>query len=199
MQQCASCLKSTFSNQLKATTILSVRRKNQVVMVGDGQISLGPTIFKNDARKVRKIGDKIVCGFAGTLADCTTLLELIEKELEQYPGQLLRSAVNVAKTWRTEKQFRNLQADMILADPNIMLLLDGSGNVIEIKDGVIGIGSGGSFAQSAAKALYDIDEINTEDLTVKSMKIAAELCIYTNDNFVVEKIDCEPPVVINNL
>jgi ATP-dependent HslUV protease subunit HslV len=160
-------------------------------MIGDGQISIGHNIFKNDAKKVRRLGDKIVCGFAGSLADCTTLLELIEKELEQYPGQLLRSAINVAKTWRTEKQFRNLQADMVLADPSIMLLLDGSGNVVEIKDGVIGIGSGGSFAQSAAKALFEIDEISTDDLALKSMKIASELCIYTNDNFVIERIDCE--------
>ncbi len=194
MQNICTC-KGTLTQQLRATTILSVRRKNKVVMIGDGQISIGHNIFKNDAKKVRRLGDKIVCGFAGSLADCTTLLELIEKELEQYPGQLLRSAINVAKTWRTEKQFRNLHADMVLADPSIMLLLDGSGNVVEIKDGVIGIGSGGSFAQSAAKALYEIDEISTDDLALKSMKIASELCIYTNDNFVIERIDCgETPI-----
>lgn len=196
---CSSC-RNHLQETLKATTILSVRRKNQVVMIGDGQISIGHNIFKNDAKKVRRLGDKIVCGFAGSLADCTTLLELIEKELEQYPGQLLRSAINVAKTWRTEKQFRNLHADMVLADPNIMLLLDGSGNVVEIKDGVVGIGSGGSFAQSAAKALYDIDEIPTGELARKAMTIAADLCIYTNHNFVVETIDVDDsPVKINNL
>ena len=191
---CYQC-KNSLNNTLKATTILSVKRKNQIVMIGDGQISIGSNIFKNDAKKVRRLGDNIVCGFAGSLSDCTTLLELIEKELEQYPGQLLRSAINVAKVWRTEKQFRNLQADMILADSKIMLLLDGSGNVVEIKDGVIGIGSGGSFAQSAAKALYDVDEVSTEELALKSMKIAADLCIYTNDNFVTEKINCEPDII----
>ena len=194
---CVHC-KNSLSNTLKATTILTVRRQNKIVMIGDGQISIGSNIFKSDAKKIRKLGDNIVCGFAGSLADCTTLLELIEKELEQYPGQLLRSAINVAKVWRTEKQFRNLQADMILADPKIMLLLDGSGNVVEIKDGVIGIGSGGSFAQSAARALYEVEEISTDELALKSMKIASDLCIYTNDQFTIEQINCEPEI-LNNL
>jgi ATP-dependent HslUV protease subunit HslV len=177
------------TNQLQATTILGVKRKNKVVMIGDGQISHGSTILKKDAKKIRKLGDKIIAGYAGSLADCTTLLELIEKELEQYPNQLLRACVNVAKLWRTDKLYRNLHADMVLIDPTIMLLVDGSGNVVEFKDGVLGIGSGGQFAQAAARALYDVEEISTDELALKAMKIASDLCIYTNSNFVIESLE----------
>jgi ATP-dependent HslUV protease subunit HslV len=184
---CKSCLKH--SSQLHGTTVLAVRRQGQVVMVADGLMTLGHTRFKTDTKKLRRFSDNIICGFAGSVADCQTLLESLEGEIETYPTDLLRSCVNLAKTWRTNRAYRGLSASLVVCDPNLMLNLDGHGNVIEIKDGVIGIGSGGIYAQSAAKALYDVDHLSTEDVALKAMKIAADLCIYTNSNFTVEKLE----------
>ena len=184
---CHSCLNN--SHQLHGTTVLAVRRMNKVVMVADGLMTLGHTKFKTDTKKLRRFSNNIICGYAGSVADCQTLLENLESEIETYPTELLRASVNMAKTWRTNRTFKNLSASLIVCDQNIMLNLDGHGNVIEIKDGVIGIGSGGIYAQSAAKALYDVENLSTEDVALKAMKIAADLCIYTNSNFTIETLD----------
>jgi ATP-dependent HslUV protease subunit HslV len=183
---CQQCLKH---NTLHGTTVLAVRRSNKVVMVADGLMTLGHTKFKSDTKKLRRMTENIICGYAGSVADCQTLLENLESEIEAYPTELLRACVNLAKTWRTNRSFKDLSASIVISDPKIMLNLDGHGNVIEIKDGVIGIGSGGIYAQSAARALYDIDHLSTEDVALKSMKIAADLCIYTNSNFTIETLD----------
>lgn len=158
-------------------------------MIGDGQISLGPTVFKTTARKVRKLTPTVMTGFAGSAADCLALLELLEKEFEKYPDQTLRACMNLAKLWRTDKIHQRLQCDIIVSDPEITILLDGSGNCIEIEEGVVAIGSGGLYAQSAAIALLDIDGMSAEDIALKSMGIASNLCVYTNSNFTVEKLD----------
>jgi ATP-dependent HslUV protease subunit HslV len=178
------------SNEAKhGTTVLAVRRPDKVVMVADGQMTLGHTRFKNDTKKLRRLNENIIAGFAGSVGDAQTLLENLESEIEAYPQDMLRACLNLAKTWRTNRSFRRLHASLIVCDAKTMLNLDGDGNVIEIKDGVIGIGSGGIYAQSAAKALYDIQEISTEEVALKAMRIAADLCIYTNSNFTIETID----------
>ena len=183
------CKKCANDNSLHGTTVLAVRRLDKVVMVADGQMTLGHTRFKTDTKKLRKMGDNIVCGFAGSVADAQTLLESLESEIETYPTDLLRACVNLAKTWRTDRSFKNLHASLIVCDPKIMLNIDGQGNVIEIKDGVLGIGSGGVYAQSAARALYDVENLSTEDVALRAMKIAADLCIYTNSNFTIETLN----------
>lgn len=183
------CKKCANDQKLHGTTVLAVKRLDKVVMVADGQMTLGNTRFKSDTKKLRKMGDNVVCGFAGSVADAQTLLESLESEIEAYPTDVLRACLNLAKTWRTNRSFKHLHASLIVCDPKIMLNLDGDGNVIEIKDGVLGIGSGGIYAQSAAKALYDIDGLSTEDVTLKAMKIAADLCIYTNSNFTMEVLE----------
>lgn len=187
MSICKKCAHE--ATKLHGTTVLAVKRLNKVVMVADGQMTLGRTRFKNDTKKLRKLAENIICGYAGSVADCHTLLDHLEAEIETYPTNLLRACTNLAKTWRTNRAFRNLSANIVVADSNVMLNLDGDGNVIEIKDGVVGIGSGGIYAQSAAKALYDIEELSTEDVTLKSMRIAADLCIYTNSNFTIETLN----------
>jgi len=184
---CKKC--SNDSNQKHGTTVLAVRRLDKVVMVADGQMTLGHTRFKNDTKKLRRLNENIIAGFAGSVGDAQTLLENLEVEIEAYPQDMLRACLNLAKTWRTNRSFRRLHASLIVCDSKIMLNLDGDGNVIEIRDGIIGIGSGGIYAQSAAKALYDIDGISTEDVALKAMKIAADLCIYTNSNFTIESLD----------
>ena len=185
---CSNC-SSHSKNQLHGTTVLAVKKNNKLVIIADGQMTLGDTRFKSDTKKVRRINDNIICGFAGALADCTSLIENLESEIEAYPNDLLRASVNLAKTWRLNKQFRNLQASLIVADSKHLLNLDGSGNIIEINEGIIGIGSGGIYAQSAAKALYSIDNLSSEEIAFRSMKIAADLCIYTNDHITFEKLD----------
>lgn len=172
-----------------STTILTVQRRNKVVMIGDGQVSLGPTVFKNDAKKVRRINESVICGFAGSAADALTLVDRLENQIEKYPNQTLRACVNVAKAWRTEKYLKHLEASLIVVDKEHIIELDGSGNVIEIHGGVLGIGSGGLFALSAAKALLHHTEMDAEEIAEKAMKIAADLCIYTNHNWVKEKLE----------
>ena len=171
------------------TTILSVRKGGKVVVAGDGQVSVGQTIMKGNARKVRPIGKgDVIAGFAGATADAMTLFERLEAKLEQYPGQLMRACVELAKDWRTDKYLRRLEAMMIVADRHTTLVLTGNGDVLEPEGGVIGIGSGGNYALSAARALADMD-LTAEEIVRKAMKIAAEICVYTNNNLTVESLD----------
>jgi ATP-dependent HslUV protease subunit HslV len=162
---------------------------NKVVLVADGLMTLGSTRFKNDTKKLRRLTNNIICGYAGSVADCQTLLEYLEGQIELYPTDLMRASINLAKTWRTNRGFSYLSANIIVCDPSRVLNIDGQGNVIEINEGVLGIGSGGIYAQSAAKALYEIESLTTEDVALKAMKIAADLCIYTNSNFTMEVLE----------
>jgi ATP-dependent HslUV protease subunit HslV len=172
------------------TTILSVRKNGQVVVGGDGQVSLQNTILKPSARKVRKLaGGKIIAGFAGSTADALTLLERLETKLERHPGQLMRAAVELAKDWRTDRYLRRLEAMMAVADAEISLLLTGQGDVLEPDDGLIGIGSGGPFALAAARALIDVDGLSAEGIVRKAMTIAAGICVYTNTHLTLEVIE----------
>jgi ATP-dependent HslUV protease subunit HslV len=171
------------------TTILSVRKAGSVVIAGDGQVTLGQTVIKSNARKVRRLSDgKIIAGFAGATADAFTLFERLEGKLEQHPGQLMRACVELAKDWRTDRYLRRLEAMMAVADENISLVLTGTGDVLEPEDGLIAIGSGGNYALSAARALIDIEALNAEAVALKAMEIAAKICVYTNDSLTVEKI-----------
>jgi ATP-dependent HslUV protease, peptidase subunit HslV len=171
------------------TTILSVRKGGSVVIAGDGQVSLGQTVIKSNARKVRRLGDgSVIAGFAGATADAFTLFERLEAKLEQHAGQLTRACVELAKDWRTDRYLRRLEAMMAVADKTVSLTLTGNGDVLEPEDGLIGIGSGGAFALSAARALIDIDGLDAEEIARRSMKIAAGICVYTNESIVVEKL-----------
>lgn len=170
------------------TTILSVRKGGRVVIAGDGQVSLGPTVIKGNARKVRRIGGgQILVGFAGATADAFTLLERLEGKLEKHPGQLTRACVELAKDWRTDRYLRRLEAMMAVADKDVSLVLTGQGDVLEPEDGIIAIGSGGNYALAAARALIDT-EIDAEAIARKAMKIAAEICVYTNGNLTIESL-----------
>lgn len=176
--------------QWHGTTILSVRKGNQVVIAGDGQVSVGPTIMKSNARKVRWLANgKVMAGFAGATADALTLFERLEAKLETYPNQLTRACVEMAKDWRTDRYLRRLEALMAVADENVSLILTGNGDVLEPEDGLIGIGSGGSYALSAARALIDIDDLSAEEIARKSLHIAADICVYTSHELTLEKID----------
>ncbi|WP_374140124.1 ATP-dependent protease subunit HslV [Sphingomonas sp.] len=171
------------------TTILSVRRGGKVVIVGDGQVSMGQTVMKPNARKVRRLGDgSVIGGFAGATADAFTLFERLERKLEQHHGALLRAAVELAKDWRTDKYLRNLEAMMIVADKEVTLILTGNGDVLEPLGGIAAIGSGGNFALAAARALTDY-EPDAETLARKAMKVAADICVYTNENLTIEALD----------
>jgi len=172
-----------------ATTILSVRKDGQVVMAGDGQVSMGQTIVKGNAKKVRRIGNgQIITGFAGATADAFTLFERLEAKLERHPGQLLRACIELAKDWRTDRGLRHLEAMMAVADKDVSLLLSGTGDVLEPEGGIIAIGSGGNYALSAARALIDVDGLDAEAIARKAMKIAGDICVYTNHNLVLEKL-----------
>lgn len=172
------------------TTIIGVRRDNEVVVGGDGQVTLGNTVMKNNAKKVRRLyKDQVLAGFAGATADAFTLFEKFEGKLEKYGGHLTRSAVELAKDWRTDKMLRNLEALLIVADKDVSLLISGNGDVIEPQDSIIAIGSGGSFAQASAKSLYENTDLSAEDIVKKSLHIASEICIYTNSNLTIEKIN----------
>ncbi|HEY8017339.1 MAG TPA: ATP-dependent protease subunit HslV [Dongiaceae bacterium] len=171
------------------TTILSVRKQGQVVIAGDGQVSFGNTVIKSNARKVRRLGKSdVIAGFAGATADAFALFERLEAKLEQHPGQLSRACVELAKDWRTDRYLRRLEAMMAVADKNVSLVLTGTGDVLEPEDGLIGIGSGGNYALSAARALIDIDGLDAEAIARKSMSIAADICVYTNRNVTVESL-----------
>jgi ATP-dependent HslUV protease subunit HslV len=172
------------------TTILSVRRGGKVVIAGDGQVSLGQTVIKSNAKKVRRLGGgQILAGFAGATADAFTLFERLEAKLEQHPGQLARACVELAKDWRTDRYLRRLEAMMAVADRNVSLVLTGTGDVLEPEDGLIGIGSGGSYALAAARALVTVDGLEARTIAERAMKIAAEICVYTNSNVVIESLE----------
>jgi ATP-dependent HslUV protease subunit HslV len=173
-----------------STTILAVRKGSRVVVIGDGQVSLGDTVMKGNARKVRRIGEKgeIIAGFAGATADAFTLFERLETKLERFPGNLQRAAVELAKDWRTDRFLRNLEALIIVADATHLLVITGRGDVLEPDRPIAAIGSGGNYALAAARALYDY-EADAETLARKAMQIAADICVYTNANFVVETLD----------
>src|SRR3984885_6681527 len=192
----ASCrcgfLKETMSDQSlptwHGTTIIMVRKGGQTVIGGDGQVTIGQTIIKGNAKKVRRLakGD-VIGGFAGATADAFTLFERLEAKLEQYPGQLMRAAVELAKDWRTDRYLRRLEAMMIVADPQVSLVLTGTGDVLEPENGVMGIGSGGNYALAAARALLDT-ELDAEAIVRKAMAIAADICVYTNRSVTVETL-----------
>ena len=172
------------------TTILCVRRDGHVAMAGDGQVSLGQTVVKGNARKVRRIGagGAVLSGFAGATADAFTLLERLEAKLERFPGQLERACVELAKDWRTDRYLRRLEAMMAVADKDRTFTLTGNGDVLEPEDGVVAIGSGGNYALSAARALMAVDGLSAEEIARRAMKIAADICVYTNGNDIVESI-----------
>jgi ATP-dependent HslUV protease, peptidase subunit HslV len=174
------------------TTILTVRKGGRVVVAGDGQVSLGQTVIKSNARKVRPLGSgDVIGGFAGATADAFTLFERLEAKLEKYPGQLTRACVELAKDWRTDRYLRRLEAMMLVADRTTTLVLTGTGDVLEPERDVMGIGSGGNYALAAARALLDTD-LPAEAIARKAMAIAAEICVYTNGNVVVESLEAAP-------
>ncbi|MFM5906970.1 MAG: ATP-dependent protease subunit HslV [Novosphingobium sp.] len=174
--------------QWHGTTIIGVRKGGKTVIAGDGQVSMGNTVMKPNARKVRRIGDgSVIAGFAGATADAFTLFERLEKKLEQHRGQLMRAAVELAKDWRTDKYLRNLEALMIVADKDIMLILTGNGDVLEPEEGIAAIGSGGNYALSAAKALTDYED-DAEKIARRAMAVAADVCVFTNDRVTVETV-----------
>jgi ATP-dependent HslUV protease subunit HslV len=178
--------------QWHGTTILSVRKGAQVVIAGDGQVSFGQTVIKSNARKVRRLGKgEVIAGFAGATADAFALFERLEAKLESYPGQLTRACVELAKDWRTDRYLRRLEAMMAVADAGASLVLTGTGDVLEPEDGLIGIGSGGSFALAAARALIDLDYIDAEAIARKSLTIAAGICVYTNDSIILESLSAK--------
>ena len=175
------------------TTILCVRRDGRVAMAGDGQVSLGQTVVKGNARKVRRIGTgaeggTVLAGFAGATADAFTLLERLEAKLERFPGQLERACVELAKDWRTDRYLRRLEAMMAVADKDRSFTLTGNGDVLEPEDGVIAIGSGGNYALAAARALMAVDGLSAEEIARRAMKIAADICVYTNNNVIIETL-----------
>ncbi len=171
------------------TTIVSVRRNGAVVVAGDGQVSLGNTVVKGNARKVRRIGGgNVLAGFAGATADAFTLLERLETKLERFPNQLERACVELAKDWRTDRYLRRLEAMMIVADKERSFTITGNGDVLEPSDGAVAIGSGGNYALAAARALLTMPELTAEEIARRAMKIAADICIYTNENLIVETL-----------
>jgi|TARA_R110002072_G_scaffold12038_3_gene53003 ATP-dependent HslUV protease subunit HslV len=172
------------------TTIVAVQKNSQTVIAGDGQVSLGQTVIKGNARKVRRLGKdgQVIAGFAGATADAFTLFERLEAKLETYPNQLTRACVELAKDWRTDRYLRRLEAMMIVADKQSVLVLTGTGDVLEPEDGVIAIGSGGNFALSAARALMSVDALSAEEVARKAMAVAASICVYTNESVTLEHV-----------
>ncbi|MFN0085314.1 MAG: ATP-dependent protease subunit HslV [Blastocatellia bacterium] len=180
---------SSNSRRIRSTTILAVRREGKVVIAGDGQVTMGDTIMKSKARKVRRIyNDKVIAGFAGATADAFSLFQRFESKLEQFHGQLNRAAVELAKDWRTDKMMRNLEALLVVADPQSTLVISGTGDVIEPDDGVVAIGSGGPYALAAARALVEHTHMSAREIAEAAMKISGEICIYSNRNLVIEEI-----------
>jgi len=177
--------------EMHATTILSVRRNGKVVIGGDGQVSLGNTVMKGNARKVRRLyKGQVLAGFAGSTSDAFTLFERFEAKLEKHSGHLTRAAVELAKDWRTDRMLRRLEALLLVADKEASLILTGNGDVVEPEDSLMAIGSGGSYAQSAARALLDNTELSAREIVEKGLHIAADVCVFTNHNLVIEELDC---------
>lgn len=178
--------------QFHGTTILSIRRNGKVVIGGDGQVSMGNTIMKGNARKVRRLyGDRVLAGFAGATADAFTLFERFEGKLEKHSGNLVRAAVEMAKDWRTDKVLRRLEALMTVADSKASLILTGNGDVIEPENYLMAIGSGGTFAQAASRALLENTKLSARAIVEKGLSIAADICVYTNHNFTIEELDSD--------
>ena len=179
--------------ETRGTTILAVKDAHGIAMAGDGQVSMGQAVaLKHKARKVKRVyKDRVLTGFAGATADAFTLFERFEAKLEEFSGNLLRASVDLAKDWRTDKYLRRLEAMLLVADARTMLLIGGTGDVIEPDDGILGIGSGGPYAQSAAKALIRHSDMSASDIATKAMEIAAEICVFTNDNIVVETLESD--------
>jgi len=177
------------SSKIRSTTVLFVRRSDKIAMAGDGQVTLGETIIKGNARKVRRIfNDEVLVGFAGATADAFSLLSKFETKLEQYQGQLERAAIELSKDWRTDKYLRHLEALLIVADKNLAFLISGKGDVISSDEGLLSVGSGSMFALAAARALLKHTELSAKEIAVESLKIASEICIYTNSDIVIEEI-----------
>ena len=176
---------------IKSTTIIGIRKANLVVIAGDGQASFGNTVMKANVKKIRRLGqdNSVISGFAGSTADAFALFERLEAKLDQYKNQLKRACVELAKDWRTDRYLRRLEAMMIVADKDVSLLLSGTGDVIESDDGILAIGSGGPYANSAAKALIKNTDMDAEKIAIESLNIAADICIYTNHNIISEKIE----------
>lgn len=173
----------------QGTTILCVRRNGKTAIGGDGQVTMGNTVLKQNARKIRKIyGDKVIAGFAGATADAFTLFEKFEQKLEKYRGNITRAAVELAKDWRTDKILRRLEALLVVADQEHTFIISGTGDVIEPEEGIAAIGSGGPYAQAAARALYENSELSAKEIIEKAMTIASAICIYTNDNITIEEL-----------
>src|SRR6201992_1270643 len=171
------------------TTILAVRKAGKVVIMGDGQVTMGAQIVKSNARKVRRLSDgKVIAGFAGATADAFTLFERLEAKLEKHPGQLMRACVELAKDWRTDRYLRKLEAMMAVADKDVSLILSGTGDVLEPEDGLIGIGSGGPFLLAAGGALIAVPDLSPEEIARRAMRIAADICVYTNNNIIIETL-----------
>ena len=176
--------------QFRGTTILSVRRNGKVVIGGDGQVSMGQTVMKGNARKVRRLHNStVIAGFAGGTADAFTLFERFEAKLDKHQGNLLRSAVELAKDWRSDRALRRLEAMLSVADRDVSLIITGNGDVLEPEQGIVAIGSGGSYAQSAARALLENTDLSPRDIVTKSLEIAGDICIYTNRNFTIEALE----------
>jgi ATP-dependent HslUV protease subunit HslV len=185
--------------RIRSTTILAVRHKGQIALAGDGQVSLGNTVMKHQAKKVRRLyHEKVITGFAGATADAFTLYDKLEQKLEQYKGNLLRASVELAKEWRTDKYLRKLEAMLIAVDKDYSLLLSGTGDVIEADKGILAIGSGGPYAQSAALALVDHSDLDAEEICRASMEIAASICVFTNNSIIVETIKEEEKIKEEN-
>jgi ATP-dependent HslUV protease subunit HslV len=178
--------------KIRGTTILSVRRAGKVVIGGDGQVSMGNTVMKGNARKVRRLyKGQVLAGFAGATADAFTLFERFEGKLEKHSGHLVRSAVELAKDWRTDRMLRRLEALLVVADREASLILTGTGDVVEPEDSLMAIGSGGSYAQAAARAMLDTTELSAREVVERGLGIAADICVYTNHNLVIEELDCD--------
>ena len=185
-------MEETFLEQFHGTTILSVRRSNKIAIGGDGQVSMGKTIVKSNARKIRRLHhEQIIAGFAGATADAFTLFELFESKLEKHQGNLMRAAVELAKDWRTDKILRRLEALLAVADKRSSLIISGNGDVLEPEEHVIAIGSGGNYALAAAKALLASSQLSAREIVEKSLQIASSICIYTNSNILIDEIDAE--------
>jgi ATP-dependent HslUV protease subunit HslV len=185
---------NTVQSAWHGTTILSVRKNGRVVIAGDGQVTMGQTVMKSNARKVRRLGEggKVIAGFAGATADAFTLFERLEGKLEKHQGQLTRACVELAKDWRTDRYLRRLEAMMAVADADVSLVLTGTGDVLEPERGIIGIGSGGVYALAAARALVEIEGLEAEDIARRALQIAADICVYTNTNLTLESIPPSP-------
>ncbi len=174
---------------MHGTTVLSVRKGTDVVIAADGQVTMGDTVVKANAKKIRRLaGGSVLAGFAGATADAFTLFERLEGKLEQYPGQLTRACVELAKDWRTDRYLRRLEALMAVADKDVSLMVSGTGDVLEPNDGLIAIGSGGNFALAAARALHDVEGLSAEDIARRALGIAADICVYTNENITLEAL-----------